>query len=496
MPDSQMRMSSQASKSYLLIAAAILLLAFGLRVWNLGDASLWADEATTAWWANTSFKNFLENRVLPRGGNQLPLHIASLHFFPANNEFMLRFPSIAVSVVATAAVIGLVQRSYTDRSMALVAGLLIATNPLNVWLSRAARPYAYFFAGVVFVSLFFLLLVQGKRSRAIWLGFVVSSALVYLTHYFALFLPAVQYLLIGVYFKRLRALLRPWLLAQIAAGIGLICLWLAQIMYGKPGAIGIGWIPDPRLLDIPLSIANLLVGYIGGTSWYLLIGLFSAGLGFAFGVWRALQRRRMIEVFWLLLSITPLISIFIASKVLHPLYVDRYFSEAQIGAIALMLVGWWQLARRRWRYFLVALVVMSSLLTIRQTIMSGENEREDWRGATEYIAAYFQTGDGFVLDYPYYLIALSHYLPVDDIAFYILTEFENTHTLSDFSRIWVIYRNPNEDIHRQGLMPDFDPYAPALNPTGEWLAERRGQILQHADFNGLSIFLLQANEIS
>lgn len=475
-------------RNYPLVAAAILLLAFALRAWNLGDASLWADEASTAKWANTSFDDFLENRALPRGEIQLPLHIASLHLFPSSNELLLRFPSVMASMAGIATFMLLVRQIDTGRSMALWAGLILATNPLHVWLSRAARPYAYFFTGVVLVSFFFLLLLNGRRSKAIWTGFVISSFLAYLTHYFALFLPVVQYLLLGLYLKRFRGLLRPWLLAQIAAGSGLLALWIAQIIIDKPTAAGIAWIPEPSLFDIPLSLANMLTGYTGALAWYLAPGLLSAAAGFALGVGRAMRQRRPVDVFWLLLATVPLAVIFIASKIVHPLFVDRYLSEAQAGAVILMLVGWWRLPRHAGRYALAALVVLSGILVVYQTTSSGDDEREDWRAATQYIAAQVEPTDSIILDADYYELAFLHYFP-ETVIPRLMMVYE-AEQLADADRVWVVYRNPIEDVHRQGVMPDFDPFDPTLSPTGEWLAARQDQVVQREDFNGITVLLL------
>lgn len=487
---SQTRASLQDGRNFPLIAAAILLLAFGLRAWNLGDASLWVDEATTAWWANANFNDFIRERVLPRGGNQLPLHIASLRLFPTNNEFLLCFPSVVVSIAAIAAFMLIVRWIYSNNVMAHIAGLLIATNPLHIWLSRAARPYAYFFAAVVFVSFFFLLLVQGKRSRAIWIGFVVSSALAYLTHYFALFLPVAQYLLFGAYLKPLRRLLRPWLLAQIAAGLGLLLLWIAQIVYGNPGGVGIGWIPEPGLLDVPLTVGNLLVGYTGGTSFFHLLGLLSAGIGFALGVWYTLQTRNVASTYWVLLIAAPLISIFVVSLVLHPLYVDRYFSIAQVGALVLMLVGWWRLPLFFGRYALAGLVVLSSMLMVYQTISAGDDEREDWRAAARYIATQVEPADRVILDGAYFELGFLYYFKETAIPRHTVDVVEQL-TDIDTGRIWVVYRNPNEDVHRQGIMPDFDPFDPDSSPTGEWLASQQDRVLEREDFNGITVLLLR-----
>lgn len=495
LPASKQRRPHPGSHTrFLLAAGAVLVLAFSMRVWNLGEASLWADEAETAKWANTSFEDFLINRALLRGINQVPLHIASLHLFPTGNESLLRFPSVAASLLAIAAFMRLIQRIYADRSLALVAGLVIATNPLHVWLSRSARPYAYLFACAVFASFYFVLLIQGKRSRTVWAGFVVSSLLTYLTHYFALFLPMAQYIVLGVYFKRLRRLLRPWMLAQVAGGSGLLSLWIAQILLGSPGAMGMGWVPEPALVDVPLTVANLLAGYTTESASFLLFGVASAAIGLGLGTWHVLRTHQLVGAFWLVLMLTPPLTVFLFSKLIDPLYVDRYFFTAQIGTLALVLAGWWQIARRPWRYTLAAILIASSFLAVQITILSGTQEREDWRGVAEYIVSHRQPGDGVVLDHPYYQTALDYYLPAGTAPLYFLTEYDNRYDLSDFERVWVIYRNPNENIHCQGLMPEFDPYAPAQNPTSMWLVRRQDQILQRADFNGLSVLLVNVKE--
>lgn len=488
MPHRQMRILPQTGSSYSLIAAIVLLLAFALRAWNLGDASLWADEAWAAKWSNTRLAEFYEEILFRRSVIELPLHLTSLHFAAAHSEFLLRFPSVMASMAGIATFMLLVRRIDTSRSMALWAGLILATNPLHVWLSRAARPYAYFFTGVVLVSFFFLLLLNGRRSKAIWAGFVISSFLAYLTHYFALFLPVVQYLLLGLYLKRFRGLLRPWLLAQMAAGSGLLALWIAQIIIDKPTVAGIAWIPEPSLFDLPLSLANMLTGYTGALSWPLALGLLAATAGFVLGVGRAVRQRRPADVFWLLLATVPLAVIFIASKVVHPLFVDRYLSEAQAGAIFLMLVGWWRLPRHAGRYALAALVVLSGFLVIYQTISAGDDEREDWRAATQYIAAQVEPTDSILLDADYYELAFLHYFPETAIPRLMMVyEAEQT---ADANRVWVVYRNPIEDVHRQGVMPDFDPFDPTLSPTGEWLAARQDQVVQRKDFNGITVLLL------
>ena len=54
----------------------------------------------------------------------------------------------------------------------------------------------------------------------------------------------------------------------------------------------------------------------------------------------------------------------------------------------------------------------------------------------------------------------------------------------------MVYRNPNEDVHRLGLMPDFDPFDPRLSAMGEWLSAYRPQVLEIQTFNGMKVLLL------
>jgi len=58
-------------------------------------------------------------------------------------------------------------------------------------------------------------------------------------------------------------------------------------------------------------------------------------------------------------------------------------------------------------------------------------------------------------------------------------------------RIWVLYRNPIEDVHRQGAMPAFDPFKRGLSATGDWLAEHRDLVTQIRPFRGVTVLLVE-----
>jgi hypothetical protein len=69
------------------------------------------------------------------------------------------------------------------------------------------------------------------------------------------------------------------------------------------------------------------------------------------------------------------------------------------------------------------------------------------------------------------------------------TPFERSST-----RLWVVYRNPNEDVHRMGEMPDFDPFDPTLSDMGKWLSTRRDQVIEQRVYNGVRVLLLDPQQ--
>jgi hypothetical protein len=61
-------------------------------------------------------------------------------------------------------------------------------------------------------------------------------------------------------------------------------------------------------------------------------------------------------------------------------------------------------------------------------------------------------------------------------------------------RLWVIYRSPDNDVHRMGEMPGFDPFDPTLSDMGRWLSERRNQVIEQRVYNGIHVLLLDPEQ--
>lgn len=124
-----------------LTAAGILALAFGLRLWRLGDKNLWWDEALALWAVR---KPLAALTAWTAGDVHPPLFFWSLWLWRrgvGETEFALRLlPAIwGVITVALAWVLG--RRAGGPRAGALAA-LLAAVSPFAVWWSGELRMYA------------------------------------------------------------------------------------------------------------------------------------------------------------------------------------------------------------------------------------------------------------------------------------------------------------------------------------------------------------------
>jgi len=57
-------------------------------------------------------------------------------------------------------------------------------------------------------------------------------------------------------------------------------------------------------------------------------------------------------------------------------------------------------------------------------------------------------------------------------------------------RIWVVFVNPREDVHRQGVMPDSNPFNEET-VLSLWLDKWQEHIVHTRHFRGITLFVLE-----
>ena len=184
----------------------LLLIAFAIRVFALGQQSLWFDEG---WSWHLASMPLGEMALTTAGDRSPPLYYALLHGWMAlagQSEFAMRFISVLADVATVALVIALTRLLTRSRSAALAAGVIYALNPFAIWYAQEARQYALVAALCTASTMFLLREIGDWRLRNAPVGEIrdspspksrghvalvlsaVSLALAAYCHYYAIFL--------------------------------------------------------------------------------------------------------------------------------------------------------------------------------------------------------------------------------------------------------------------------------------------------------------------
>ncbi len=177
-------LSSTLTSSILFGAAAL-----ALRLYRLGDQSLWNDEMFSF---DVAAKPLAEiPATLAAHYHHPPLYFALLHFslvIFGQSAWALRFPS-AIFGACTAGLGSLLAYRLGGKRSAAIAGSLILIAPFHLAYSQEGRPYAL--AGLLCLASFYGLYELTRSPRKRWMAFYIVSltALLY-THHWGIFVLA------------------------------------------------------------------------------------------------------------------------------------------------------------------------------------------------------------------------------------------------------------------------------------------------------------------
>lgn len=247
-----------------------MLLAAVLRLWSLGERSLWLDEILTLRQVDGDAGHLLDRMAKEDSAPLYPvLAWAWGQVFGLSEAALRSLP--ALLGIATVPVVWAAAARVGGRRAAAFAALLAAASPFLVWHAQDARPYALLILLTAVAFLGFVHVLQGGGGRwfAVW---AVASALALATHYDAVFPFAVEAAWLLVRARPRRRVLAACAV-PVAVGLALVPLALAQSDGGVSGG-GLGGnsgeggadVADPvRFLGID-DVGNLgrRIAHLGG----------------------------------------------------------------------------------------------------------------------------------------------------------------------------------------------------------------------------------------
>lgn len=384
-----------------------------LRLYRLGAESLWIDEVFTVSMATEFTLGELLFEV-PQFEPHPPLYNTLMWGWVAltgTSEAMLRFPSVAFSVAAMPVLYLLVRRLF-DRPAAVVATLLFAISPLQLWYAQEARMYALLVLLTVTSAYLLIRLVEGfDRREAI--AYVLVGALLGYTHVYGLFVLLAQ------------AMFATWVVYRPT----LSTEWTARHLVGSYGAIGLltapwtgllvhrtiapdryppdvmAWLGSPDTTALVETVSLFAFGttkttrpysvlthppepfvVVVGIALLLVVGFFTLG---AFDDHR---RSLLFVTLWLLV---PVIVPFALSFVIQPMYELRYVIVAAPAFLILVSLGVTAISLRHVRLVLIGLVLVGMLLPLPGYY--ADPHKDQWEDAADLVEASIDTDDVIIV---------------------------------------------------------------------------------------------------
>ena len=183
---------AQFGRRAALLVLVLTFLALGLRLYRLSNQSLWVDEVYSVFTAKVPFVQV--DSYSTKVSNSLSTYFLILGLFVQGSnsdiEWLARLPSALAGALSVPLFIGVVYCWRRHTGVALLAGLLLAVNPLHIWYSQEARSYSLMLFFGLLTILFLELALYSGRSE--WLTFYLFSALTAAAlHFSALIFPGV-----------------------------------------------------------------------------------------------------------------------------------------------------------------------------------------------------------------------------------------------------------------------------------------------------------------
>lgn len=466
-----------------IIVSAIISVAFMIRAWALGDYSLFDDEILTEYRAQAPIDDSLASIL--RTGDQAPFYFLLLRIFPTDTEFLLRLPSVVFGILGILVMMRITHQLYGQVHLSLLVGAWLAVNPFHVYISRTARHYALIFLIAALISYQFLRLYQQKAChKRDWIVFTGLCAVAYITHYSMLALPFAQ--LVYILYRRdhWTRFSWNWFKAQVIASLPTL-VWLGMVLNVYENR-AFQWSRTPQIQDLALTFWNLIAGYDGHLNGYVLPVVLLCG---ALVLYATLApHRKVFTVFWFITITAPVVAVYLVSTTVVDIYQDRYFTALFPGLVLLIVDGLRHFSREK-QVVILSILMITGLTSVGTMLRDHTYVREDWQSVSTYVDDHYEERDYLIIDRAVTLTALSRYSTGSDA--WHLIQLDETDVpvppLEDGHVYWLIYPNPDQDMHILGEMPDFDLFSSYPTSISHWLDDYRDYVVDYIMFNGIAI---------
>lgn len=440
-----------------------LILAIGafLRFYNINGRSLWYDEACSLSFTGYDWSDILTHRYMAR-----PVYFIILKLWVGlfgSGEFVARFPSVIFGI-ASILFIYKIAKLLFDKNIGVLSAFLISISPYQIYYSRELRNYSLFLLLTLFSMLIFIKILEKGRSILYFLYVLINILLIF-THPFGLYIILAQAVYLLVIYKKIR-IGSHWIMAQIILiFFSLFFLFWLKSRVGNSINNELDYIAVPNFRSL-LETAEVFSygGYIqgqGGVGFQIsanrlliprILTIFLCCL-FIFGFLRNKKdnglnlaflshfNKNLLLFLWLFISIG---STYMYSRLVTPIYLNRYFLAASAVFYIIVAKGIMFLPKIKYKILAIAVVIVLTIYSLG--ILYNPGSRENWREVAYYVKDNINQGDVIMLVPMMQIVPFWYYLEYGKTANLVdidkygrrvegkwHTEFiENSHTILGF----------------------------------------------------------------
>lgn len=352
-------LQSTSNTKWILFGAFILLNAI-LKFWFIEENSISWDEPFSIYHAQMDVSKIIHHLYQ---GNNPPLFEILLHFWiklVGISPLSVRFLPAIFSCL-TAGFVFLLGARFINLKAGFFAALLFTGSNFHLFFAHEARVYAWFGLLTVISMYLFLSLIEDKKSIYRWIALILVNTTLMYSHYFGIFLIAIQGISIIAFTEIRKKLFLPYFLTGIATLILFLPNIFILVNRLKVSASNGTWIEKPDGIE---SLYNMLWNFSNQPlTTVVCIGLLIAALIKWIINWKQSSVSIVSKVI-LIWFLFPFLTLFAISYKI-PMFLDRYLIFVSFGYYFSVVVATQYVFRQErintWVYSLVAILFLITL---------------------------------------------------------------------------------------------------------------------------------------
>ncbi len=212
-----------------ILAAALLLAGVGLRLYRIGEETIWLDEFIT--WHNIDLPTLSEYiaQLRQKDATFVPAYYVLLYFWAGATQYSVtaaRILSVAAGM-SSAVFVYLLGRRAFGRAAGLTALAFMVFSAPHVYYAQEIRVYALYVAAAALSVLTFHVALE-RSSRTLWALHCGANAVLALSHYFGALIIMTEAAYWLLYHRRPLGRLCCWFAAQAVLAL-LLAWWMLGI---------------------------------------------------------------------------------------------------------------------------------------------------------------------------------------------------------------------------------------------------------------------------